>query len=247
MRARRPKYVYVAYHKCATRFTERVVRDVCQLHGLRAAAFDQRRPKVGWWALRSMDFLLLTDYSRGMLDLGSLDVRGFHVIRDPRDLLVSVYFSHRYSHSESHEEIARNRAQLAGRDDQEGLRYMMDESAFFNRVVEEFGAWNYERDNFFETTFEKLTGGPERAFRAIFDFLGLEVGERELRAVLDRNSFSNLKDAWAARNPAAEVNHYRRGVSGDWKLHLDGEAKEVFRERYGNLLVKLGYESDDRW
>jgi hypothetical protein len=41
--------------------------------------------------------------------------------------------------------------------------------------------------------------------------------------------------------------HYRKGVSGDWKNHLKEEHIKLFKEKYNELLIKLGYESNADW
>ncbi|NNG16391.1 MAG: hypothetical protein HKM89_07915 [Gemmatimonadales bacterium] len=240
-------YLYVSYHKCATLFTARVVRAVCAAQGLRTATFDSRHRKVGRLALRSNDFLLLTDYSSSMLDLNTVDGRGFHVIRDPRDILVSMYFSHRDSHRVNHAEIRRNRRKLAKLDLLGGLTYLMEESRFFQRIMRELAAWDYDTERFYETSFERLTTDPEKEFEAIFTFLGILVEQSDLNTIIQQNSFETLKADWRARNPGTDINHYRSGVAGDWKNHLAGEPKTVFRQRYGDLLIKLGYEKSMNW
>ena len=242
-----PRFVYVSYHKCATQFAELVVRAVCEARQLRVATFDSRHPQVDSTELARTDFLLLTDYSSAMIDLDTLSARGVHAIRDPRDTLVSMYFSHRSSHPLNHEEIARDRAVLAGLDVEAGLHYLMEESQFFQRIVRELGTWDFEGRGYFETRFERLTTVPAEEFAAMFEFLGLDVGLSELAAILERNRFSALQQAWSANHPKTEGNHYRRGQPGDWRVHLVGGARESFRERYGPLLVQLGYEANLAW
>lgn len=243
----RETYLYVSYHKCATLYTARVIRAVCQIHGLRTATFDSRHRKVRRWTIRSTDFLLLTDYSRTMLDLSTVSGRGFHVIRDPRDILVSMYYSHRDSHRVNHAEITRNRKQLSHLDLCDGLIYLMNESEFFQRIIRELADWDFHAERFYETSFERLTQNAAGEFEAIFAFLGISVTTSDLRAILQRHSFGQLQAEWQARNPGVETNHYRTGTPGDWKNHLVGRAQSIFRQRYGHLLIKLGYETGDTW
>ena len=242
-----PRYVYASYHKCATQYTERVLRAVCRRHRLRADTFDARHPSVPRQALRRTDFLLLTDYSSGMVDLDTLDARGVHVVRDPRDTLVSMYFSHRSSHALNHEEIARDRAALADMDASEGLEYLLSESGFFRRIMRELAAWDPAARGYHETTFERLTADPLAEFTALLDALGLPVERPALEAILEGVRFAKLRRDWASRHPNAETNHYRRGRAGDWRNHLEGDVKERFRTRYGPLLIKLGYETSLDW
>ena len=41
--------------------------------------------------------------------------------------------------------------------------------------------------------------------------------------------------------------HYRKGKRGDWRNHFSEAHKVVFKEKYGDLLIKLGYETDKNW
>jgi hypothetical protein len=246
-RRRGPGYLYVSYHKCATRFTERVLRSVCDRHGLRAEKFDSLHSEVTQADLAETDFLMLTDYSSAMVDLDRFSARGLYVTRDPRDILVSLYFSHRFSHELNHPEIERDRTALAGLAVPEGLDYLMRNSGFFARIMREMRNWPQARSGYFETTFERLTKQPQREFGRILSFLGLSVGERALSSILEQNSFPALQADWAREFPGAPMNHYRRGTAGDWRLHLVGECKERFRAQYGPLLIRLGFERQLDW
>jgi hypothetical protein len=41
--------------------------------------------------------------------------------------------------------------------------------------------------------------------------------------------------------------HYRKGVAGDWINHFTPEHVEAFKERFGDLVQRLGYETEDDW
>jgi hypothetical protein len=58
---------------------------------------------------------------------------------------------------------------------------------------------------------------------------------------LDRFSFQRLA---GGRRPGEEdpASHYRRGVAGDWRNHLTPRHLVAFRERFGDLPERLGYE-----
>ena len=63
---------------------------------------------------------------------------------------------------------------------------------------------------------------------------------------LERLSFKKL----AGGRKKGEENiksHYRKGVHGDWKNHLNDDHVAFFKEHYNELLIKLGYETDGDW
>lgn len=102
------------------------------------------------------------------------DYRGFHVIRDPRDILISGYFSHRYSHgirSEWGERLAEHRQRLEAEPSMEdGLLLELD---FASGNFANIAGWRYDDLNIYETRFEVLTTDPWTVYLEAFQFLGL--------------------------------------------------------------------------
>ena len=43
------------------------------------------------------------------------------------------------------------------------------------------------------------------------------------------------------------TSHYRKGVAGDWRNHFTQAHVDEFKTRYGDLLVRLGYEQSADW
>jgi len=41
--------------------------------------------------------------------------------------------------------------------------------------------------------------------------------------------------------------HVRSGAAGQWKTYFNETHRRRFSELFGDALVQLGYESDDRW
>lgn len=243
------KYIYVSHHKCATQYTIRVLQGVCDLKKMPTLRCDWKAP-VDPGRLKLSKFLFVQDHSSEILDLSSIPGRGFHVIRDPRDMIVSMYFSHRDSHAAKDKrkaEILEERALLPQMSEIEGLVYLMEHSTFWKRIISEIGGWNYDNPNFYETRYELLTTQPFEEFTKIFSFLDIEISPEQLQQVLNENSFDVLKKEFSENRPEAKNNHYRKGQAGDWQNHLVGEAKEAFKQHYGDLVVRLGYAKDTNW
>lgn len=40
---------------------------------------------------------------------------------------------------------------------------------------------------------------------------------------------------------------FRKGIIGDWKNYFTPEHIQLYKERYGNILIELGYETDMNW
>jgi hypothetical protein len=106
---------------------------------------------------------------------------GFHVVRDPRDLSVSAYFSHRYSHvvDEGWPELAERRRALAGLSKDAGL---LAEIKALEWEFERLREWRYDDPRIRTIRLEDLITDPYRHFLEIFRALDLlDEGRFSLR------------------------------------------------------------------
>jgi hypothetical protein len=203
------------------------------------------------------------------------------VIRDPRDIIVSGYFSHRNSHPvDSQPLLAAHRDRLRSASLEDGLVMEMD---FSRADLLELADWDYERQEILELHLEELTARPYDGFVAVFRHLGLLADDeptkgsqllgiwlrRMLNRLSTRRGLGGLRRPMPAtgeillgavyanrfevkskgRRPGTEdtASHYRKGVAGDWANHFTDVHVEAFNERFGDLLQRLGYETDDDW
>ncbi|NOZ07571.1 MAG: sulfotransferase domain-containing protein [FCB group bacterium] len=244
---RSEKYLYVSHHKCATQYVINILKAVADLNHLPGVKCDWRR-KITAAELLLNKFILIQDYSSDIIELTRIKGRGFHVIRDPRDILVSMYFSHKKSHivrdPKAHE-ILDNRKILNEISEEEGLKYLLDHSAYFNRITTEMAGWDYSRENFLELKYEDLISDPFSRFKAIFSFLGVKIEDPQLKNILERFSFQRLKKE--VKGADKTVSHYRKGRPGDWENHFTPDLKKIFKSNYNDLLLKLAYIEDVDW
>ena len=115
-----PTLVYFGHHKCASTYVNQVLVELCAVLGYRiridylprilpleyhtqephASRLERLYEEV---VTESYDVLCHGNADKPLLEAlqkrGSF--KGFHVIRDPRDIVVSGYFSHRNSHPAS--------------------------------------------------------------------------------------------------------------------------------------------------
>lgn len=266
-------YVYFGHHRCATLWTAAIVKAISRELGLPVAQED-RYDKLPEDVDR-VGFLLHLNATNSIVQqLAGQEYRGFHVIRDPRDILVSSYFSDKYSHPVYRQEFAQFREQLNATEFDTGLRLELD------RRTAEFTAlagWNYRNPRVHETRYEMLTTAPFEEFSRILTFLGIPMlsdgaparfaqmqlaANRALHRIGIPFRVRGLPPAWlretiaaqsfqklAGRKPGQEdpKSHYRKGVAGDWQNYLKDENKALFKERWGQLLIDLGYETDLNW
>ncbi|MET8151540.1 sulfotransferase domain-containing protein [Actinoplanes sp. NPDC049668] len=164
--------------------------------------------------------------------------RAFFVCRDPRDIVVSSYFSYRSSHTPMGD-VPQVRAALQGKSPKEGLLYVIDHHRR-KGTFKSLRAWatapSTEDVRIFR--YEDLTG--ERQLEDLDRMLrhcGIALPPAELAALQARYSFSRMRGAQAD----CAVSHYRKGRPGDWHNHFDDDVQEAFTAAAGDLVELLGY------
>jgi hypothetical protein len=164
--------------------------------------------------------------------------RAFFVLRDPRDLVVSSYFSTRDSHAPMGD-VLQVRGVLREKSQKEGLLYLIDHLAR-KRTFEALRSWvtapATEAVRLFR--YEDLTGAHQAdEVGLLLRHCGVAVPPAELATLLSRYSFSRMSD----RESAGSVSHYRKGQPGDWCNHFDDDVQEAFARSTGDLVERLGY------
>ncbi|MBB4764316.1 hypothetical protein BJ971_004872 [Actinoplanes digitatis] len=177
---------------------------------------------------------------KGFLSIPKPDrYRAFFVCRDPRDIVVSSYFSYRSSHTPMGD-VPQVRSALRGRSPKEGLLYVIDHHSR-RGTFKSLRAWATapSTEAVRIVRYEDLTG--ERQLEDLDRLLrhcGIALPPTDLAALRDRYSFSRMRGAPAG---SGTVSHYRRGEPGDWRNHFDDEVQEAFSAAAGDLVRLLGY------
>lgn len=167
--------------------------------------------------------------------------RTFFVMRDPRDITVSWYFSAKYSHRLMGN-LADAREILNRVSTEDGLLYVLD-------YLEQFGlfaamaSWAGATDDpdVQLVRFEELTANQGReGLRKVYDHVGIRVPDDEFNRLVDKYSFKKL----SGRSPGEENkrSHYRKGSSGDWERYFSSATHDRFESLTNGLLGRLGYE-----
>jgi hypothetical protein len=246
---------YFGHHKSGTTWISKIIESVCSDLQIKYARFYS--PKLfdldlkTCLARKDINFFSYTNADISYVQNLS-NLRGFHVIRDPRDIVVSAYFSHLYSHStEPWPELVEQRNCLKLLSKSQGLLLTIDflkylrVNEFNHNLFYSMYNWNYSMPNVMEIKFEDLINNSSEKFLKIFNFLGIFDNEKILNAV-QKNNFSVLS---GGRKTGQEDyrNHYRKGMPGDWKNHFEKEHIQYFKSNYNDLLIKLGYETNEDW
>jgi Sulfotransferase domain len=167
--------------------------------------------------------------------------RTFVVIRDPRDTLISWYFSLMYSHAPDEPTVQESRDELRRLSKSDGLALMirkhLNEVMWIQREWVESGAAVFR--------YEELRADQQNAFQRIFEFCELDVSDPRRRRIVRRHSF--IRRTWWRLGREDVRSYLRKGAVGDWRHHFDDELKRLFKSLHGETLVSTGYEPDDAW
>jgi len=197
-----------------------------------------------------------------------------HMIRDPRDIIVSGYFYHlwcdeewisrkyfkmkdneyNFIHSsrESDEIMLKKLPQkgdysyqeiLNSLQKDEGLLFEMKNLAYF--TIRDIASWDYSKKGVLELKYEDLILDNKR-FVEVFEHYGFSDEEIKVAMkIVQKKSFQSV----TKRKLGDEVQkkHLRKGMPGDWKNHFKDVHKKLFKEQWGDLLVRLKYEGSNDW
>jgi len=232
-------YVYFGHHKCASTWIREIIEQVLRESGHRSKmVFDPRSPHdrseltdyyetfpreelVDYVERHGLDFLSCisadAEQAASLFETKKEPIRGIHVIRDPRDIIVSGYFSHRNSHPvDGLPHLAAHRESLRSVSKEEGLFLEIDFSA---QLLHDIGTWAYDQEWVLELKMEDLTARPYEGFLEIFEFLGLMSWNgayrmREKTAYFVRTALNRL----SRRHPLLDVLRRPVQVTGDMLL-----------------------------
>lgn len=169
------------------------------------------------------------------------DSRYFVVIRDLRDTLVSLYFSLLISHELLNEDMERWRVRLQQLDRNDGLRALLDDGLEpIARIQDSWiGAPCLLR---FEDLLRRDVTLLDRAVRRNAEW---PLRRADFARIVEAHRFKRVT---GRRRGAEDVTaHERKGITGDWRNYFDADLKDAFKARFGQTLIRTGYEADLGW
>lgn len=283
---------FFGHHKTASTWSRIILGDVAAALGLKLHTVISPKHWDGHASAGDMvratrpDIITVQD-AKPELMASLPELLGCHIIRDPRDVLVSCYFSHLHSHPVKFgglewPELVPHRERLRELDHDAGI---MQEIEFSGWMIDTMATWNYDQPGMLEVKMEEVTADPATWWRRIFSHYQLLApeGSRQVLPlsrikwnlatrrnrprtaavlrqrlhlpavpihrlpdsyvpwVVERFSFQNMAGG-RDKGQEDQTHHYRRGVAGDWRNHLNEEHLAAFRKRFGDLVERLGYE-----
>jgi hypothetical protein len=239
--------IHCCYHKVGTVWFGRVLREVAAQFGLTYGAGSTYREIREFETSRNPKIFLDVGSHVQLESLGNYV--GSHMIRDPRDLVVSGYFYHRWT-SEAWANLPM--AEFRGRTYKEYLNDLGQDEGLIAEIrrvafwVSHMAAWNFENDRIFEIRYEEIIVDEDPVFEGLFKHYGF--GEKAIsksRDIARKYSIRRLKKA--PKGEDDQKSHLRSGRVGEWRKYFKAEHKKLFKELYPGVMAKLGYENSDDW
>ncbi|MBF9035333.1 hypothetical protein HKCCE2091_13895 [Rhodobacterales bacterium HKCCE2091] len=188
--------------------------------------------------------------------LDRADLRGMHLVRDPRDVLISGLRYHLIAPVAGERALHVPRTDLGGKTYQQHLnalptthaRMLFEMENVHLDTLTEMTAWRYDRPNLRELRYEDLVRDRDMTlFADLLDFLGIDGAEKD--TALDAYWANSLFGGFAEREarPRRVALHVQSGEPAQWETRMPRSVAEVYVERHNDALVALGYETDASW
>jgi hypothetical protein len=236
-------------HKCGSNWINRITEAVATRIGLRYEKFSRPtefdRDLPAHVARNGLQCVSWVNAEHRMIK--DLDYRAYHVVRDPRDILVSAYFSHLKTHpTDRWPRLAEFRPKLQAVSKDEGLMMEFD---FIKDVFRRLREWDLSDQRTLTLRLEDISPDPPAAFRRAFEFVGFfdaGLSEWGFKRIMKRFRFEKMSGG-RRRGVENRDSHFRKGEHGDWKNHFTAEHTAYFKAQLNDILVKYGYERGDAW
>lgn len=238
-KAGRPLVVHCSHHKVGTVWFKRVLEAVADNYGLKFEAQGHHSPS------ENTEVLFFDNAFRFKREyVEDRNFRGSHIIRDPRDLVVSAY----HYHLRTTEAWAlKPSEELGGKSYREYLGSLNAHDGLLAEITRRarsglasMSTWDYNQPEFLELRYEDVLRDEASAFENLFRHYGFRSSEC-LASVGIARGFS----LDAVRRLQDE--HVRSGQPGEWRTAFEPSHTARFKELTGDLVVRLGYEKTTDW
>lgn len=184
------------------------------------------------------------------------DVRAFHMIRDPRDVLISGARYHLTAKTGNEKWLARPRPQFDGLSYQEKINTLDTRSGQLQfemhnkhkESLDEMLGWPYGHRNVVDVRYEDMINDTDgNLFRQAIKTMDVDGFDKErLQEFYWTHSiFGGLQEA---ENLKGNVkSHIKSGRIAQWRDGLPPQIAKEYSDAYGEALVTLGYENDQAW
>ncbi len=254
--------IHTAHHKVGTSWFSAIFRALSAHYDIPLARQpEQIQPGGNAFFMQHRVLAAPKDFAGG-----PRGYRGSHMIRDPRDVVISGYHYHLWTEEAwCNKKIADLPQQMRDKwkrlpiedighlsykeylntlSAEEGLLAEIDRAS--NTVVKDIMDWDYSDPLVFEFRYEDIMQNEEQILRQMFSHYGFspEAIDKSCEIAAEF-SFSN-RTGRAVGDVDGE-HHIRSGKLAQWKTEYQDSHKALFKELHGDALIKLGYARDLDW
>jgi len=184
------------------------------------------------------------------------EVRFLHMIRDPRDVLISGARYHLTAPLGNEKWLGRPRDQFGGKSYQEALNALPTrrEQLLFEMAgkhaesLAEMLDWPYGHERAVDLRYEDMIFDEDCAlFREALESMG--VAGFDIDGLVGYYWRHSLFGGLAEKDgkTASVASHIRSGKVAQWRETLPREVAEIYADRHGEALIRLGYATDHSW
>jgi hypothetical protein len=240
--------VVATHHKTGTVWMDGVFKAIADDVGAQYVDF---RSEYGRLERVLQQPFILFNYDSDFRDHAHLvdreDVRILHLIRDPRDVLISAMHYHKKSaeswlhtpvpgyNNVTYQRRLRELPTTLG-------QYVFEMEHSTAGTLRGVMGWQYGRANCFEARYEALRQDSDLAYwTRIAGFLGFDESEQQScrRRFWQNSLFGGLS--------RLGNKHVRSGDVAQWKREFNRELAYAFLDRFPTVLQALAYEPDNKW
>lgn len=233
--------VHCCHHRVGTKWFGGVLTGISDYYGLSIQSCKQDE-------LRTNTDIFLQDHS--IVDFSILPLfRGSHIIRDPRDIVVSAYFYHLWA---KEPQIHIPRKDFGGLTYQQYLNSISEEEGIMAQMKDTYDSiepmldWDYNNHSFIEIKYEDIIKSERQTFYNIFKHYGFSETATNISVDIAMQ-FSFERKAKRKIGEVKDKSHLRSGRAGQWKEIFSGQHREYCKMLFGDALIKLGYEANNDW
>ncbi len=121
---------------------------------------------------------------------------------------------------------------------------------------EHVNSWIYQNpslSNVYVIRYENMLRDPFQEVEELAHFIGLERTAEQMRKAIEGSDFHTVRQIEErkglgytnAGNP--KIRFIRKGGSGNWRDEVGEREKALIKQRFGNALIRTGYESSFQW
>ena len=184
------------------------------------------------------------------------DVRAFHMIRDPRDVLISGARYHLTAKTGNEKWLAKSQRAFDGMSYQEKintketrtdqLRFEMHQK--HRETLVQMLNWPYGHENVVDIRYEDLINDTDLSqFRQAIETMDVQGFDQDrlVKSYWTNSIFGGLQDADKLKKNVKS--HIKSGRTAQWRDGLPPAIAQEYSDHYGGALLKLGYETDQSW